>query len=149
MLTFVMPWAVSLLETKNKNTGMGPETTICLNNHSREFSEPYKVPLRSNLKSQSVNAYQAPRGCLCPKTLEDWGKLASTFPLHFPPTWLSLASTSPSSSHSRQFILIFSKWYYLPSVKPSSPKPWCVKSWIGAFSDFMVFTIILWPKAPS
>lgn len=124
MLTFVMPWATSYLQTKNKKADTGPETTICLNNHSRELSEAYKVPLRSNSKSQSVKDYQAPWDWLCHKKPEDWEKLASSISPSFP-TYLAILSQclsfwkeNPVAPPATQgiFILISSKSHYLQAL---------------------------------
>lgn len=71
MIPFVMPRAVSQLETKKEKAGMWLRTTILFNNHYRELSEVHKVPLRSNSKSQSVYDNQVPKGWLSPKKPED------------------------------------------------------------------------------
>lgn len=50
------------LTGKKEKGGMGPETAICLNNHSRELSEACAGPLRPNSNSQSANDYQCNKG---------------------------------------------------------------------------------------
>lgn len=96
LLTSVIPQAISNQQTNTAKAGVGPETAICLDNHSRELSEVHKPPLRSNSKSQSVKDYRVPENWLCPINLRTEKSLPPAFPPHFPPSWLCLASACPS-----------------------------------------------------